>query len=361
MTGGAPRTVHQVIAAASPGDAVTGQALRWRERLRAWGHRSEIVAEHVHPALARQVLRLDGPGADAVRAAGGLVLHYSIWSRAVEACLDAPSPVGVVYHNVTPGDLLRAANPEVAAMCDEGRRGIGRLRGRVAALVAVSEFNARDLREAGLGEAAVVPLLVDPVDPPDRSAPPGGDPVAITVGRIAPNKRIEDAVRVHTLLQRSGSPDARLIVVGADDPFQGYRAALDRLVRSLGARNVEFTGRVDDARRDALYREATAYLCTSVHEGFCVPVVEALQQGLPVVARAAGAVPETLGDAGLVLADDDLAVFAEAVREVSSSEPLRAELARRARRRLADLAPDAVDRRMRAALAPVLDGAGGAP
>lgn len=351
------RVVHQAIAGASPGDAVTNQALRWRERLRAWGYDSEIVAEHVHPALAREVQRLDGRGAATLRAADALVLRYSIWSSAVDACLDAGRPLALVYHNVTPGELLRDANPAVAAMCDRGRRSLGRLRGRVTTLIADSTFNARDLREAGVGEAAVVPLLLDPVTPPETAPPSGRDPVVITVGRIAPNKRLEDAIRITALLQRSGSPGSRLRIVGAEDSFEAYRAALDGLVARLGARGVEFAGRVSDEARDALYADADVYLCTSVHEGFCVPVVEALQHGVPVVARAAGAVPETLGGAGIVLPDDDLAVFAEAVREVAGSAPLRATLAARGRARLRELAPVEVERRMRAALEPLMGAA----
>jgi glycosyltransferase involved in cell wall biosynthesis len=347
--------LHQVIAAATPGDAVTGQALRWRDRLRAWGCASEIVAEHVHPALEGDVLRLDRAGGGALAAADGILIHYSIWSRVVEAALAAAAPLGVIYHNVTPGDLLRAANPDVAAMCDKGRRMLGRLQGRVRVLIADSAFNARDLAAAGLGPAEVVPLLIDPVDPCERTEPLPADPVIITVGRIAPNKRIEDAIRVTALLQRSGAPGTRLLVVGADDSFEAYGAALRVLVERLAVHGVRFTGRVGDGRRDALYHEATAYLCMSVHEGFCMPVVEAMQHGLPVVARSAGAVPETLAGAGIVLPDDDLAVFAEAVREASASGPLRRALAVRARRRLAELAPERIDRRMRAALAPLLE------
>lgn len=354
MSGG-QRAVHQVIAAASPGDAITDQALRWRERLGAWGYDSLIVAEHVHPALAQDAIRLDRSGGEVIRNADALLLHYSIWSRAVEASLDSEARVAVIYHNVTPGHLLRDANPDVALMCDDGRRMLGRLRGRVNALIAVSEFNAKDLRDVGLGDAAVVPLLLDEVSPPASSAPSHGDPILLTVGRVVPNKRLEDAIRITALLQRAHAPGAALVIVGTDDSFEAYRAALDVLVRDLGVRGVEFTGRVSDQRRDELYASSDVYLCTSVHEGFCVPLVEALQHGLPVVARAAGAIPETLGGAGIVLADDDLAVFAEAVHAAATSMTLRAALAERGRRRLDEISPPMVERRMREALAPVLE------
>lgn len=348
--------MHQVLAGAGPGDAITDQALRWRSVLRRWGYRSEIIAEHVHPDLAPEVHRLDGSGPRRVHDADVLLLHYSIWSSGVDFALGHGAPIAMLYHNVTPGRFLVDANPHVAAMCDEGRARLPELTGRLEAIVSDSAFNAIDVRDAGLGEATVVPLLITPHPMPDRVRPPQGDPHLLSVGRVVPNKRLEDALRVHAMLRRAHAPGARLSLVGAWEGFETYRNALLALSESLGADGVRFTGRLTDAERDAVYASASVYLCTSHHEGFCLPLIEALQHGTPVVARAAGAVPETLGDAGIVLTDDDPAVFAEAALEASRSTALRATLAEAARARLAELDPARTEVRMREALAPVLDG-----
>jgi len=349
--------VHQALAAAAPHDAVTDQALRVQGLLRGWGHPSEVVAGHVHPRLAGRVQRLDRGGRERLRE-GAVLLHYSIWSEAVEAALESGAPLAMAYHNVTPGDLLRAANPAVAAACDAGRARLPELRGRVRVLIAYSSFNALDVRAAGLGESVVLPLLLDAAPAAPAPGPaPAGPPVVLTVGRIAPNKRIEDVMRVTALLQRAHDPEASLVVVGAADSFEGYRAALDDLGRRIGLRNASFRGRVPDEALARAYAGAHAYLVMSVHEGFCVPVVEAMQHGLPVVARAAAAVPETLGGAGLALDDDDLAVFAEAVWEVSRPGPVRAGLQQAMRARLAELAPERTAARLRTALAPLLEAA----
>ena len=350
------RPVHQAIAAAAPHDAVTDQALRLQALLRGWGHPSEIVADHVHPALSDRVQRLDRGGRRTLTG-GATVLHYSIWGPVAEAVRDLGTPMALVYHNVTPGDLLRAANPEVAALCDEGRARLGELAGRPRAAIAYSAFSAGDLRAAGIGEAVVLPPLLDPVVPPDRSAPPEGPPVVLTVGRIAPNKRLEDVLRVVALLQRAHDPEARLVVVGAADSFEPYRAALADLAAAIGVRGAVFTGRVPTPLRDRHYAQAGAYLCMSVHEGFCVPLVEAMQRGVPVVARASGAVPETLGPGGIALEDGDLALYAEALWEVTRSGGLRAALHDGMRARLAELHPDRVAPAVRRALAPVMEGA----
>lgn len=330
--------VHQLLAGAAPFDAVTGQALAWQALLAEHGIGGEIHAEHVHPQMAGRVR----PLADfrPVRA-DRVVLRYSIWSAAVETALRVPRrSLGVVYHNATPGDLLRAANPGVADLCDRARRRLGRLAGRVAVAVADSEFNAAELRAAGVADVRVVPLLLDL--PEQRPVRVGVAPIAVTVGRIAPNKRVEDAIRAIALL-RARLPAARLVVIGSADGFEPYHEALVEFVERLGVGDgVRLAGRVDDAERDALMASAGAYLCTSEHEGFCAPLVEAMALGLPVVARGAAAVPETVGGAGLVLPGADAALIAEALADVFTNDDLRAELGRRGAKRAAELAPERV-------------------
>jgi glycosyltransferase involved in cell wall biosynthesis len=181
--------------------------------------------------------------------------------------------------------------------------------------------------------------------------------VILSVGRLAPNKRVEDTLRAFALYTRRHSEDATLVHVGPYHEFDAYRRQLERLAERLGTRNVRFTGRVSRDERDGWYRHADAYICSSIHEGFCAPVVEALANGVPVVARAAGAVPETLGGAGIVLDDDDPALYSEALHELVTSRRTRSLLTRAAERRLDELAPASVARRLRSALEPALDDA----
>jgi glycosyltransferase involved in cell wall biosynthesis len=345
--------VHQLIPAATPGDAVTGQAFAWRELLAGWGHPGDIVAEHVHPELTDRVHRLDKTG-KRVLADGKIVLRYAIYSKTAELALATPDRVAFCYHNITPGHLLRPFNPSVADLCDRGRAELVRLGARPAVAIADSAFNAQDLRAAGLGDPRVIPLLLDlPAEPArdDR----GGDPIVLTVGRIAPSKRLDDVIKAFTLYQRHRTPAASLVLVGSDTGFENYRLALERLVAKVGAQRVFFTGPISTEARDAWYRRAHVYLSMSVHEGFCAPVVEALAHGVPVVARGAGAVPETVGNAGILVDGDDLPLVSEALHELASSAETRRALAGAAEQRLADLQPAAVAPKIRAALAPLLD------
>jgi glycosyltransferase involved in cell wall biosynthesis len=344
--------VHQLLPAASPSDAVTDQAFAWRDLLREWGHDGLIVAEHVHPDVSTEVVRLDKGGRKAL-SDGKVILRYSIYSKTADVALADPSRVALVYHNITPGKYLRPYNVSVADLCDRGRQALGTFSTPPAVLVADSTFNAVDLREAGLGEADVIPLLLNL---PARAPRNGrhGDPIVLTVGRVVPNKRIEEVIKAFALYQRHRAPEASLVVVGSHVGFENYRLALDRLVERVGAERVFFTGPISAEARDAWYRRAHAYLTMSVHEGFCAPVIEALSHGTPVVARAAGAVPETLGGAGIVLEADDLPLVAEALHELVSSEGTRLALAEAADQRLTELRPEAIAPRIRSSLAPIL-------
>jgi glycosyltransferase involved in cell wall biosynthesis len=344
--------VHQLLPAAAPRDAITDQAFGWRELLRSWGYESEIVAEHVHPEMLGAVHRLDRPGKRLARR-GSILLRYALWSATAELALRADGPVGLCYHNITPGKLLRGFNPAVADLCDRGRAALAGFRGRLDALVADSSFNATELHSAGLGEATIVPLLLDlPAESPRRK--PSREPVVVTVGRIVPNKRLEDVARGFTLYQRRHAPEASLVFVGSDVGFEAYRAALEVLAARLGTQRVVFTGPISSQARDAWYRRADVFVSMSVHEGFCAPLLEALARGAPVVARSAGAMPETLGGAGLLLEDPDFPLVAEALHELASSEPTRTALYEAADRRLAELQKDVLEPQMRSAIAPLL-------
>jgi glycosyltransferase involved in cell wall biosynthesis len=328
--------LHQFLAAAAPHDAVTNQALALRRALATAGIPSDIVAEHIDPTLAGDVIPLRS-------AARGVpvLLRYSIWSAAAEAVLDGDASFGVVYHNITPGHLLEGGNPTVAALCDRGRRELPRFAGGARVAIADSGYNAAELEGAGFTGVQVVPLLLDlPMPPPPAADAPHR---LLYVGRLAPSKRIEDLIDVLVLVRRT-LPDTTLRVVGPGDAFPHYVAALKRHARANGvADHVDFTGLVADSQRDAAYAQAGAFITMSEHEGFCVPVLEALAHGLPVVARDAGAVRDTAGGGALMIPGRDVRVAAAAVVRVLTDHAVREGIATNARARLQAIARSIVE------------------
>jgi glycosyltransferase involved in cell wall biosynthesis len=342
--------VHQVLAGAGPHDAVTVQALRWRARFGAGGWGGGDHATYIVPGMAGRIApraRLR-PSADDV-----IVLHFSAMVPRLDRLLELPGRLVLVHHNITPARWLWDVAPWMAVQCAAGREQLPVLVRAARACVAVSQFNAADLRAGGAGEVSVIPLLLEldrlgPVAEARTAAP--GDPEILFVGRLSPHKRQDAVIHAFGLYRRHLSPGARLRLVGG-----AVSAAFGERLRALAERlapgAVSFEEGLTDAALGDRYRRASAFLCLSEHEGFCLPLVEAMRFGLPAVAAPLGAVPETLGDAGLLLGPgDDLAVTAELLHLAVTDTGLREELRRRAPARLAAYDPDAAAGRMRAVI-----------
>jgi glycosyltransferase involved in cell wall biosynthesis len=176
------------------------------------------------------------------------------------------------------------------------------------------------------------------------------------VGRLSPHKRQDELIRVFALFRRYHAPDARLSLVG--DPIsESYSALLARLAESLAPSAVRIESGLPVAELGRRFRAAHAFVCLSEHEGFCIPLLEAFHFGVPVIARPAGAIPEVVGDAGLLVADNDPAVVAELLALVLGDAELREELRRRGRARLTEYEPEVIAGRLRAAVEATLGAA----
>jgi glycosyltransferase involved in cell wall biosynthesis len=331
--------VHQVLSGAGPVDAVTAQALAWRERFGAWGWGGRDVAVHIDP-------RMDGavaPLRELVPAPRDLLLiHWSAYAPRLRALLDVPNPKALLSHNVTPARWLWDHEPQVAIQCALGRRRLPEFAARVDAVAGVSAYNA-----AEAGSDVVVPVLFDAATwgaPGER--PPDGPPTLLFVGRLAPHKRQDELIRLVALLRRHRLPDARLVLVG--EPLnERYLAALRGLADELAPGAVMFERGLSREQLAARYRAAHAFVSLSEHEGFCIPLLEAFHFGVPVVARPSGGVPEVAGDAALLVGDRDLAVSAELVALAVEDAPLAEELRERGADRLTAYAPAATAAAMR--------------
>jgi glycosyltransferase involved in cell wall biosynthesis len=344
----APVRVHQLLSGAGPVDAVTRQALAFRDLFARWGFGGHVHAAAIEPRLDADVRPLGRLGAAAEDL---LLIHYSAYAPRLEELLELPNRKLLVYHNVTPAKYLWSFQPHVAALCQLGRDHLPRYAEAVDVAVAVSEFNARELREAGAGDVRVVPVLFEPSRLGSVPAAPDPErPLVLSVGRLAPHKRHDLVIRAFALFQRELAPEARLLCVG--EPISAaYAERLRELSDRLGARNVELPGPLGQDRLNAAYRAASAMLHLSEHEGFCIPLLEAFQLGLPVVARPVGGMPEVGGDAVLWTGEEpDLAAVAELLALAVGDSELRGELAARGRRRLEELSPERTEEKLRAAV-----------
>jgi glycosyltransferase involved in cell wall biosynthesis len=336
--------VDQVIPSLASRDAIGVHTLNLRNGLRAAGIDSDIYyGSHTQDVQAegRPVIELGRAGRDR-----WLLYQASIGSPVFDILAARGEPKLVNYHNITPAALLRDWEPAVAYEVALGRTQLARLAPQSRFAVADSAFNESELRAAGYKETAVVPLLIDmsgsSVAPSAEvsarldAAKAAGGADLLFVGKVSPHKAPHDLVKMLAVLRRLVDPQARLHLVGTPLGTR-YEAALVQFVDDLGLADAVFvTGSVDQGALESYYRAADVFVCASEHEGFCVPVVEAMAHGVPVVAYGVAAIPETVADAGLVLAKKDPLVFAMAVARVLEDTELRSRLGRAAARRVAD-------------------------
>ena len=334
--------VNQWIPAAHRGDAIGDSARRMRDLLRGMGHGSEIYALTIDDDMRGEARPFDEP---ASRSGDVTLFHYALPSPMTAAFKALPARRVLQYHNVTPAHFFAPYQPEVFRIAALARQDLAALVGHADLALGVSEYNRQELERLGFMTTGVLPIALDlgrvtsaPAHPVlDRML---GDGLSnfLFVGRIVPNKRIEDIVRLAEMYKRHIDANYRFIFVGRTDAMPRYYATVRALVAEfdmLPDRFV-FAGAVPDWELAAYYRTASVYLSLSEHEGFCVPLLEAMAADVPVFAYESSAVGETLGGAGVCWSPKDLEYAAELLGQLAFDPVMRANVIAGQRRRLKD-------------------------
>ncbi len=356
------RAIHQLVAGYAVGDAISNEARVLRDLFRRWGAASEIYCE---PGRVAPELR--GDARDLARAAAEIgpddvvLLHLSIGSAANDLFPRLKGRKAILYHNVTPPQYFRGIRESLAHDLARGLTQVRALAGAASVNLADSAFNAGELRQMGYGEVGVLPLVLDfaalrgEPDPAVLRDYTGDGLINILfVGRGAPNKRIEDLLAAFYFFQRYVEPESRLIHVGSYAGTERYEALLKAKARELGIRNLDIRGTTRPRALTACFKAAHVFLCLSDHEGFCIPLIEAMVHDVPVAAYAAGAVPETLDGAGVLFREKRFDLIAETLGRLVRDPALRAGVIARQRRRLAAYEARDLAGELRTHLAPLL-------
>jgi glycosyltransferase involved in cell wall biosynthesis len=297
--------VHQVLATLGYGDAIGHEVLGIRRVLHAAGFESDIFVQTADPRLEpltrdyRELVEASHP--DDI-----LIHHFSIGSRASRVAYAVPGRMVLVYHNITPPEYFVDVHALLAEQCFKGRRELRAYPARCDLALGDSEFNRRELEAIGFAPTGVLPVVADfshlDGEPNRLIAGQFDDDWTniLFVGRIIPNKRIEDVIRSFHAYKREFNPRSRLLVVGSYGGFDLYLAMLQQLVATLRTPDVHFTGQCSAGELTAYYDVADLFLCASGHEGFCVPLIEAFYKQIPVLAYASTAVPSTMDGAGVL-------------------------------------------------------------
>jgi glycosyltransferase involved in cell wall biosynthesis len=347
--------VNQLLPGLHPGDAISHQALTFKRLFRAWGHTSEIYSKDISYEVHDECRHFTDyrPARHSVT-----FYRYSLGSPEItDAFLRSPGKRVLIYHNITPHHYLEPYNAAVSQACKKGRETLAKLAEQVDLALADSGYNCRELAESGYRKPRVLPLLLDFRE---FEATPSATVLNLFsddwtnflfVGRVSPNKRHDDVIRVFARYNRWIENRSRLFLVGSWRGLEGYLKELREVAEAGGVLDhVFFLGHVPLEELAAYYRLADVFLCLSEHEGFCVPLLEAMHHEVPIIAYAAAAVPDTLGDAGILVARKDYPAIAELAHLLVVDQDLRDAVLRRQRQRLVDFKPEPIVNRLRVML-----------
>ncbi len=325
--------VHQFATSLTYGDAISDEMLEIQKALRQAGYRSEIFIRFYDPKMAkhiknyREYRKFSSPG-------NVVIFHFSIGSPVSKMFFRIPDKKIMIYHNITPWEYFLDSHRILTRECYKGRLEIKLFVGKVDLALGDSEFNRKELAEAGYSPTGILPLFLDftkfdiPGDPITRDIFANGKTTILYVGRVIPNKKFEDVIKTFYFYKRFFNPDSQLILAGDYRGMERYLAGLQGLVQNLALSDVHFSGHIDFSELVSYYRLADFYLSFSEHEGFGVPLLEAFYLKIPVVAFAAGAVEETMNGGGVLLRGKDFFRTAALLDRIAGDKALRETLVR---------------------------------
>ena len=345
--------IHQWVPAAHRGDAIGDSARRVRDVLRAQGHQSDLFALTIDDDMRGEAR----PFADADAQRGEVtIFHFALPSPMTQAFADLPRGRVLQYHNITPAHFFAPYEPGIFRLAALGRRELASLAASTDLALGDSAYNRRELDDLGFPRTDVFPIAVNvdritgaPAVPAIERWLNDGLTNFLFVGRIVPNKRIEDIIRLAEHYKRYVDAHYRFIFVGRYDQVPRYYHMLRAFIAELGwmPDRYLFTGPVPDDELAAYYRYSSVYISMSEHEGFCVPLVEAMAADLPVLAYSCTAVPDTLGGAGVQFSPKDFERAAELLGMLAFDDTLRRAVIEGQRRRLGHFLGDRTDRSLR--------------
>jgi glycosyltransferase involved in cell wall biosynthesis len=327
-------------------DAVGAEVLQVERVLTASGWSVETYADVIDPEYTDRTMlysKLDENGLEDAIA----LYHFCGASPMTERFIDLDCPKAIIYHNITPSHFFQPYDRDIAGECRLGRLQLIELSDHVDLAIADSDYSRSELEEAGFDITRTVPVLQNPNRLTDTPDPAMFQRLSVRniilfVGRLVPNKAPADFIHVAHQYFEEDNPDALFVLVGKRNVLPSYTEEIERLIRRLGLTEDQLllTDEITDAELAACYASASVFLSLSRHEGFCVPLLEAMKFDVPILALSRAAVPETLGEAGILFDSVNALEIARKVAGVLQDKEMRERMIARGRKRLEYFDPE---------------------
>lgn len=351
------KRVYQVGDAVDFADAVGNIMRRNAKLLSKVGGESIILAKYAHQAVAHEVTTFHSTQ---VRADDGLIFHYWGYSELEPFLRQHRGPKAIHYHNITPPEYFPPQSRQYE-MCRRGYQQLARMADEFDLIIGDSNFNIAELArfltrpKPTLWIPPVTDVQTVQLAPFDEAlyqqVKASAQVNFLFVGRVVRNKRHDQIIRLFDYYYREINNHSRLYLVGNSEHTSEYFQELETLrQRSACKDRVIFTGKVSDQAVQAYYRAADVFISASEHEGFGIPLLEAMAHNVPVVALATSAVPETMGGAGILIHRWDIPGVAELINLLLKDELNRTRLLAKQRQNLERFTTKEVQRRLNEAV-----------
>ncbi len=331
--------IHQILPDISYGDAISNHALEIKNILTLWGYKSGIYAQRIHPKLAhvtksyKEYQKISSPE-------NILIFHFSIGSDISRFVKNLPDKKILIYHNITPHSYFIGINDTLIHLLGEGRKELAEYANITDLALGDSEYNRKELVELGFKNTGVLPIIVDfetYKQEPDKNVLnkfADDSTNLIFVGRLSPNKKQDDIIKAFYYYNKLINAHSRLFLVGSYNGTEKYYSQLQELVKRLNLRNVYITGQVDFKELLAYYKLADVFISMSEHEGFCVPLLECMHFGIPIIAYNSTAIPHTLNESGVLVSEKRYEEVAELAHILVEDKKFRDRIIKKQKERL---------------------------
>ena len=330
--------IHQVMPTIIKGDAISNEALALHELFLKNRFKGNIYAENIGNGLPGYVKSYNKIRYD-IKTKDIILYHLSTGTNITKKILRMKNKKITRYHNITPKSFFQK-NSEIAyKLAEKGRNELTEF-DKNDLFVADSEYNKAELLDYGYNNSFVCPLVIKYSDYNknyDKSVSQkmlDGKVNILFTGRIAPNKKQDDIIKTFYYYKKYINKDSRLILVGSYEGMESYYCTLLELIAKLELKDVIFTNHIPFSHVLAYYKTADVFLCMSEHEGFCVPLVEAMYFNIPIISYNSSAIPYTLGQSGILFSKKDYIMIAETINEVLTNFELKRSIITKQNERL---------------------------
>lgn len=343
--------IHQILPTISPGDAVGNEAQEIKRVLNEWGYKSEIYAQNIHPKVnANKYTDYNKKSSKE----NILIFHFSIGSEVSEFVKKLPDKKIMIYHNITPPEYFIGVNDTLVSLLENGKKELHSLVGHIDLAIGDSEYNRLELQKVGFKNTDVLPIILNLGEyncPNQKLLSKYSDDYVnfLFVGRVTPNKRQEDIIKVFYYYKLI-NPKSRLFLAGSYEGCEVYLDYLKKLIQNLNLKDVHLLGKISFDDLVSYYKLADIFISMSEHEGFCVPILESMYFEIPIIAYKSTAIPFTLENAGILVKEKNYCEIAEMANIFIEDEELRSTLVKKQKDRLNDFKREKIISRLESIL-----------